>query len=276
MSTLTHIEKEYFEELFGMKSGYVMDFSNAEFARFFKDTVSNDLYDMDYEEDGGSKANRMRSWWEQESDKEIRTALEAMLDKWAFGEEKNEKNLGNNKIYNKCREIVNRLHGKAVKAETKNDFLSKDFGDVHFDRVKIEGSLIPILEERLLEAKKALEADAPLSVIFMCGSILEGLLLGVAQSNPKAFNQCEISPKNGDNKVKSFNDWSLNQFKDVACNLGYLNIDVQKFSHALRDFRNYIHPYQQMQSGFAPDKETAKICLQVLRAAVVSLQSKPD
>lgn len=63
MSTLSHIEKEYFEELFEMKSGYVMDFTNAEFEEFFKDVADNDIYDADYSSYGGSKANRMRSWW---------------------------------------------------------------------------------------------------------------------------------------------------------------------------------------------------------------------
>ena len=47
--------------------------------------------------------------------------------------------------------------------------------------------------------------------------------------------------------------------------------DVKKFSHALRDFRNYIHPFQQMASQFNPDQHTAKICWQVLQAAITQL-----
>jgi hypothetical protein len=46
---------------------------------------------------------------------------------------------------------------------------------------------------------------------------------------------------------------------------------VKKFSHGLREFRNYIHPYEQMVSGFAPDEHTAKVCFQVLKAALASL-----
>ena len=53
--------------------------------------------------------------------------------------------------------------------------------------------------------------------------------------------------------------------------LGFLKEDVKKFSHALRDFRNYIHPYQQAASGFNPDIHTAKICWQVLKAAIFQL-----
>ena len=50
--------------------------------------------------------------------------------------------------------------------------------------------------------------------------------------------------------------------------------DVKKFSHALRDFRNYIHPYQQMSIGFQPDEHTARICFQVLKAALYQIEQK--
>jgi hypothetical protein len=57
----------------------------------------------------------------------------------------------------------------------------------------------------------------------------------------------------------------------VACEIDILKPDVQKFSHGLRDFRNYIHPYEQMRSGFTPDEHTAKLCFQVLKAALASV-----
>lgn len=274
MTNLSPTEKEYFEELFGMKSGYVMDFTNAEFARFFKDTVGNDIYDFDYENYGGSKANRMRSWWEQESDEEVGTVLDAMLELWVFGEEKKGNDPDDNPIYKRCRKVVNRLNGKPATVASEKRFLDKDFGEIRFENIDVEESVKPILEGRLNEAKRGLEANNPLSVIFMCGSILEGLLLAVAQKNPKQFNTCKVSPKDGDGKVLPFNKWSLSQFIDVANNLGYLDIDTQKFSHVLRDFRNYIHPFEEMKSGFTPSTETAKICLQVLRAAIKSFENK--
>ena len=66
----------------------------------------------------------------------------------------------------------------------------------------------------------------------------------------------------------------VSQLIDVACEIGFLKIDVKKFSHALRDFRNYIHPYQQFSSKFTPDSHTAKICFQVLKAAIADLNSE--
>ena len=61
------------------------------------------------------------------------------------------------------------------------------------------------------------------------------------------------------------------RFDSRRLQLRALKLDVKKFSHELRDFRNYIHPYEQLASKFTPDKHTAEICLQVLKAAIADL-----
>ena len=77
-------------------------------------------------------------------------------------------------------------------------------------------------------------------------------------------------------KVKQFHEWSLSGFIDVARELRIIQHDTQKFSHSLRDFRNYIHPFEQMSSGFKPREHTAKICLQVLKAAIYEIGENID
>ena len=71
--------------------------------------------------------------------------------------------------------------------------------------------------------------------------------------------------------VLKFQDWTLNNLIDVAKEVGFLNEDVKKFSHSLRDFRNYIHPRLQADAKFNPDEHTAKICFQVLKAAIYQI-----
>ena len=71
--------------------------------------------------------------------------------------------------------------------------------------------------------------------------------------------------------MKAFQYWTLAEFIDVAHDIGFLNLDVKKFSHGLRDFRNYIHPYAQLASQFMPDEHTAKVCFQVLKAALADV-----
>jgi len=154
---------------------------------------------------------------------------------------------------------------------SEDDFLKKDFQEVPLESIGLDGTIVEILKLRIGEIEKCLSVDAPLSVIFLAGSTLEGVLLGVALKYPKEFNQAIAAPKDKDGKVKQYPDWTLSNFIDVAHEVGLLAEDVKKYSHSLRDFRNYIHPYQQMSSRFNPDKHTAKISWQVLKAALFQL-----
>lgn len=128
----------------------------------------------------------------------------------------------------------------------------------------------PSIEQRIDEINRCLQAEAPLSVIFLCGSTLEGLLLSVATTLPKLFNTSASAAKSN-GKVRPFPEWKLSNFIDVATELTILCKDVQKFSHVLRDFRNYIHPFQQSSENFTPTMDTALICVHVLKAASVQI-----
>lgn len=153
----------------------------------------------------------------------------------------------------------------------EEEFLKREFSEISLEKIGLDGTVNETLKHRLEEIKKCLTVDAPLSVLFLAGSTLEGILLGIALQHPKEFNQSKSSPKDKEGKVKQFQDWTLSNYIDVAYDVGLLMEDVRKFSHSLRDFRNYIHPFAQVSSGFNPDKHTARICWQVLKAAIYQL-----
>jgi hypothetical protein len=270
MSNLKLLDRECFEELFGMGGGYVLDFSNRTFSEFFHETVRIDIYSDKYAANGDSKAKRLRSFIEAESDVVVGKALSELLEYWRYKTlQPTTKQLA---AADRAKQIVERLLGKPITSgDSGAEFLKQDFGKISIQKIPTAGPLVSILESRMAEAIRCFKADSPLAVIFHCGSILEGLLLGVASANSQQFNQATNSPKDKSGKVRQFHEWTLAQFIDVACELGYLKLDVKKFSHELRDFRNYIHPYEQMSSRFNPDKHTAEICLQVLKAAIASL-----
>jgi hypothetical protein len=70
-------------------------------------------------------------------------------------------------------------------AEIKeDDFLKKEFGEVSIDKLALDGVITEVLNLRLDEIKKCLDVKAPLAVIFLCGSTLEGILLGIASKFP--------------------------------------------------------------------------------------------
>jgi hypothetical protein len=272
MSTLTVIDRRYLEKFLGMGSGYVLNHSDKTFGSFFN-RHSIDIHGTKYQMHGTSKANKLRAFWESESDPVVGKVMAGMLDEYSVDCELNKTEI-DSALLEKVRGIVSRLNGKppaAKPAQTTDDFLSSEFKIPNVQKLPIEAQVIPVIESRLAEARKALGAGAYLSVIFLCGSVLEAVLLGAAQKEPARFNRATASPKGKDGIVKQFPEWSLTQFIDVACELDLLKPDVKKFSHGLRDFRNYIHPYEQMVSGFTPDEHTAKVCFQVLKAALASV-----
>lgn len=79
MANLSVREKANFEELFGMSSGYVIDFSNNSFARFVGDVVDIDIYDGIGYTDYCSKANKLRQIWSKEPDNVVGTLLNELL-----------------------------------------------------------------------------------------------------------------------------------------------------------------------------------------------------
>ena len=272
MSSLTDIEKRYLEKLLGMQSGYVLDYSDATLGEFFN-RHKIDIHGSKYQTYGTSKAKKMRAFWEREPDALVGNILSEMLDSYEADCDLNNRE-ADASVLEKSRGIVAQLSGKPVPAkpaQTVDDFLHREFTVPNIQKLPIETQAVAIIESRLCEARTAMGADAFLSVIFLCGSVLEAVLLGAAQKEPARFNRASASPKAADGSVKRFHEWSLAQFIDVACEVGLLKPDVKKFSHGLRDFRNYIHPYEQMASGFTPDQHTAKICFQVLKAALASV-----
>lgn len=82
MSDLTAIEKRKLERALGMGSGYVLNFSNRTFSEFFMDSFGIDIYDSKYDYGSGSKANRMRGFWERESNYLVGQALDLLFSEW--------------------------------------------------------------------------------------------------------------------------------------------------------------------------------------------------
>ncbi|WP_298283227.1 hypothetical protein [Acidocella sp.] len=271
MSSLTTSDKQYLEAILGMGNGYVGNFRDAAFGRLFNGHKI-DIHGTKYQTFGTSKAQKLRSFWEQEPDPLVSTILAELLDAYEADCDINNKKK-DTVILEKARKIVDRLKGgnKEPVVHTADNFLDREFKIPNLHKLPVEQQVAVIIEGRLEEARKALSVGAHLSVIFLCGSVLEAVLLGAAQKNPEKFNRSPTSPKNDMGKVRPLHEWTLSQFIDTACEIDLLKPDIKKFSHGLKDFRNYIHPYQQMVSGFTPDEHTAKVCFQVLKAALANL-----
>lgn len=151
----------------------------------------------------------------------------------------------------------------------------KPLSSPDFVNLKLEPALGEIFSERWNEIQRCKDSCAYLAATILMGSLLEGLLLAVLQKYPAEANKCTVAPKDGrTGQTRHLTNWSLSEMINVCHNLEWIDLDVKKFSHSLRDFRNLIHPYQQMISGASPDKDTCDISWLVVQAASNDLARK--
>jgi hypothetical protein len=84
MSDLSNKEKRTFETLLDMGGGYVLNFSNRTFFEFILDSTGRDIYDDRYSYSSGSKANRLRAFWNEEPNHVVGKLMNDLLDYGAF------------------------------------------------------------------------------------------------------------------------------------------------------------------------------------------------
>jgi Abortive infection C-terminus len=111
MANLKSSEKLKLENYLEMRTGYVCDFSNRTFAEFVLENTGVDIYIDKY---AGSKASRLRAFWDKESDYLVAKLLGGLIDYWKL--QKASPMYGyqvfNPVLYEDCKKIVTRLHGE--------------------------------------------------------------------------------------------------------------------------------------------------------------------
>lgn len=111
MSDLSTVEKLRLEKLFEMDSGYVLDFSNPTFAQFMFENAGVDIYDDKYILSSGSKANRLRAFWQQEPNYIVGQLTNSLLDYWKEKKQLRYLNIipSEQNLYDECAKIAERL-----------------------------------------------------------------------------------------------------------------------------------------------------------------------
>lgn len=114
MAQMTYIEKDYFERLFDMETGYVLDFTNYTYQRFVADTINIDVYKKYHDL---SKAKILRAIMNDYDNVTVGKLLLGLMQYMQVRElvtdEKKE-------IFRKCTEIGYRLIGKKVSPKPMN------------------------------------------------------------------------------------------------------------------------------------------------------------
>lgn len=105
MADLSGLEKMRLEKLFGMGSGYVLDFSDRTFQSFILDTTKIDVFSESYGQ--CSKANRLRAFWNLENNYKTATLTNALIECWRIS--KKELSENEQQLYEECLRIADRL-----------------------------------------------------------------------------------------------------------------------------------------------------------------------
>lgn len=137
-----------------------------------------------------------------------------------------------------------------------------------FSSVIQDATLVRILDDRWCEAQECFRHEAFLASIIMMGSLLEGMMIALVLRKPKEANQAKSSPKDPAGNVRKFSEWTLNDLISVAHECGWIQGDIKRFAHALRDYRNLVHPLGHLKSGENPDRDTCRICWEISKAAI--------
>jgi|GEM_PF-935726 hypothetical protein len=122
------------------------------------------------------------------------------------------------------------------------------------------------------EAQAVLEAKAWKSTVILCGGILEGMLLDSLLRDENAALKAYRDMKKGESSA--LNLWALADLVDVSAKLGILHKGAALLGHALREFRNLIHPARQLRLSITITQDEANIALNAVKVILRELSER--
>ncbi len=117
-----------------------------------------------------------------------------------------------------------------------------------------------ILERDYAEAQRAFIGECWKSVIVLAGGMIEAILSDLLLTNRGLISSANKSPKNSD-----VTRWDLADLINVAVELKLVSSGVEKLSHPIREFRNLIHPGNEIRNNLQFGQEESRIALEVLK-----------
>ncbi|MFE0930922.1 hypothetical protein ACFW4O_35210 [Streptomyces mutabilis] len=123
-----------------------------------------------------------------------------------------------------------------------------------------EPRMAALLQRRLDEARTCFSNGAHVAAIIMLGSLLEGVLLTVIEER-------DVSLLND----KDPNFIGLKALIDICHKVGWIDVDMERFSHSVCRYRNYVHPRREFREAHTPDRDTLNVSWYVVNGALNDL-----
>ncbi len=98
----------------------------------------------------------------------------------------------------------------------------------------------------------------------LAGGIIEGLLLDALMQDPVKAKNTTAARKDS----RDIEEWGLSVLLDVAVELKLISPSAQSFGHAVREYRNLVHPGLERRSNLSIGDEEVEIAERVLRIVI--------
>ncbi len=122
-----------------------------------------------------------------------------------------------------------------------------------------DDALRAIIERDYSEIQRAYVAQCWKSVIILSGGAIETVLTDLLKANEASARASKAAPLEPD-----ITRWDLSKLIEVAVKLNLVTSAVEKLSHSLREYRNLVHPGNELRNHLRFDAEEARIALEVL------------
>jgi hypothetical protein len=116
-----------------------------------------------------------------------------------------------------------------------------------------------ILERDYQEIQRAYNAKCWKSVIIVSGGAIEAILTDLLLQHESRAKSATKAPK-----LQDLTRWDLSDLINVSVELGLASQATEKLSHSVREYRNLVHPGNEIRNKLTFDAEEAKIALEVL------------
>ncbi len=129
----------------------------------------------------------------------------------------------------------------------------RDFSFINDEELK------QIIKRDFSEIQRAFVGQCWKSVIILCGGAIEAILTDLLIANESQAKNSGKAPNKPD-----ITRWDLSDLINVCVDLSLVSPGVDKLSHSLREYRNLVHPGNEIRKNLTFDAEEAKIALEVL------------
>lgn len=123
-----------------------------------------------------------------------------------------------------------------------------------------DANLRAIIERDFTDIQKSYISGCWKSVIILCGGAIEAILTDLLLSHENSAKACKLAPTKSD-----IMSWDLSDLINVSVALNLVSQGVEKLSNPIREYRNLVHPGNEVRKKIKFGSEEAKIAIEVLK-----------